>query len=86
MPIQHGDRRQVMMFPPSVEEYVGEDDAVRAYDAFVECLPWDETGVQTPEPMGRPTYDPKGMLKLLIYSYAYGIQSSRKIERACHHN
>src|SRR3970040_3040331 len=26
------------------------------------------------------------MVKLLIYGYAYGIRSSRKLERACHHN
>ena len=26
------------------------------------------------------------MLKLLVYEYSYGTRSSRKLERACHHN
>ncbi len=86
MPIKYGDRNQIVLLPPSVEEYVGQDDAVRAYDAFVEHLAWDELGIKTPEVTGRPAYDPKAMLKLLLYSYSYGLRSSRKIERACYHN
>jgi transposase len=35
---------------------------------------------------GRPLYDPKAMLKLLIYGYASGTRSSRQLEKACYHN
>lgn len=87
MPIKYGDRYQSSFLPPSVEDYVTEDDAVRAYDAFVDLLNWDELRLDVPENnMGRPKYDPKTMLKVLLYSYSYGIRSSRKIERACYHN
>lgn len=87
MPIKYGDRYQLCLMPPSVEEYIGEDDVVRAYDAFVDLLDWDKLGFKgITSDIGRPKYDPKAMLKLLLYSYSYGIRSSRKIERACHHN
>ena len=87
MPIKYGDRYQMSLLPPSIEEYVTEDDVVRAYDTFVDLLNWDELYFKTSESnMGRPKYDSKTMLKLLLYSYSYGIRSSRKIERACYHN
>lgn len=86
MPTKCGDRYQLSLLPPSIEDYVGTDDVVRAYDAFVNNLDWDELNFNIPNSMGRPKYDAKTMLKLLLYSYSYGIRSSRKIERACHHN
>ena len=36
--------------------------------------------------VGNPQYDPRAMVKLLLYGYSYGIKSSRKLERECHHN
>ena len=33
--------------------------------------------------MGRPAYEPAMMVALLLYSYARGVRSARKIERAC---
>ncbi len=87
MPIKCGDRYQQSFLPPSVEDYVAKDDVVRAYDAFVDLLSCDELQFETCyNNMGRPKYDPKAMLKLLLYSYSYGIRGSRKIERACYHN
>jgi transposase len=35
---KRGNKEQLTMLPPTIEEYVGEDDPVRAYDAFVEAL------------------------------------------------
>jgi len=87
MPIKHGNRYQLSFLPPSIEEFVTQDDVVRAYDAFIDLLRWDKLKFKTPKNnMGRPQYDPKAMLKLLLYSYSYGIRSSRRIERACYHN
>lgn len=87
MPIKYGDRYQQTLLPPSVEDYVSEDNAVRAYDAFIDALNWNSLKFDTPNnDMGRPKYDPKAMLKLLIYGYSYCIRSSRKLERACRDN
>ena len=36
--------------------------------------------------VGNSQYDPRLMLKLLLYSYSYGLKGSRKIERATHEN
>ena len=33
--------------------------------------------------MGRPAYDPRDLLKVLIYGYFYGARSSRRMEREC---
>jgi len=87
MAYKYGDRNQINMFPASIEEYVSEDDPVRAYDAFVEALDFNGLGIVIDEnKVGNSEYDPKAMLKLLIYGYSYGIRSSRKLERAIHHN
>jgi hypothetical protein len=36
MPYIVGARDQNQLFPASIEEYIGPEDPVRAYDAFVE--------------------------------------------------
>jgi len=66
---------------------VAADDPVRAYDAFVEALDLQALGIpMDPQKVGNLEYDPKAMLKLLVYGYSYGIKSSRKLERETHHN
>jgi len=83
----YGNRYQTDLFPQSIEDYVRQDDPVRAYDAFVESLDLSKLGITYKEvQVGSPEYNPKAMLKLLIYGYSYGIRSSRKLERACYHN
>lgn len=87
MAYRYGNRNQLELFPSSIENYVSKDDPVRAYDAFVEALDFDGLGIVLDDnKTGNPEYDPKSMLKLLIYGYSYGIRSSRKLERAVYHN
>ena len=82
-----GDRYQMNLMPASIEEYVGADNPVRAYDVFVEALNFHELGITiNPDKVGNSEYDPRIMLKLLVYGYSYGVKSSRKLERECHHN
>ncbi len=38
------------------------------------------------EETGAPAYDPRVMLKIVLFAYSRGIVSSREIERACHEN
>ena len=65
------DRDQVLLFPESLDEYVSEDSPVRLIDAFVERLNLtvlNLQGIESKE-MGRPSYNPKDLLKVLIYGY-----------------
>lgn len=87
MAIIYGDRVSRRLFPLSIEEYVAENDPVRAYDAIIDAFHLDEMGLKVDENnVGAPCYDPVAMLKLLVYGYSYGIKSSRKLERALYHN
>ena len=87
MAYRYGERRQQMLFPPSLEQYVPQDAVVRAYDAFVDALELSGLGIVVdPGKVGSPQYDPPAMLKLLLYGYSYGLRSSRKLERECHYN
>ncbi len=82
-----GNRDQKTFFPPTIEDYVGLEDPVRVYDAFVENLDFQEMGLAIHQnKAGAQEYYPKAMLKLIIYGYSYGIRTSRKLERACYHN
>lgn len=87
MAYRYGDRCQMTLLPKSIQDYIAQDDPVRAYDAFVEALDFKELGIEIdPNKVGNSQYDPKAMLKLYAYGYSYGIKSSRKLERATHHN
>ena len=87
MAYRYGDRDQLSLFPPCVDDYVPKDAAVRAYDAMVEALDFKELGIEIdPRMVGNPQYDPRAMLKLHVYGIAYGVRSSRKLEREAHYN
>ncbi|TFG92404.1 MAG: IS1182 family transposase [Candidatus Atribacteria bacterium] len=87
MAYRYGNRNQINLFPESMEDYVAPDDPVRAYDAFIEALDFRDLGITLDaNKVGNSEYHPHAMLKLLVYGYSYGIRSSRKLERACHHN
>jgi len=87
MAIRQGNREQMQFLPPSIEEYVPPDAPVRVYDAFVEALDLSKLDIKIElQKEGNPCYDPKAMLKLLIYGYSYGVRSSRKLEREVYNN
>lgn len=87
MAYRYGNRNQINLFPESMEDYIAPDDPVRAYDAFIEALDFRDLGITLDaNKVGNSEYHPRAMLKLLVYGYSYGIRSSRKLERATHHN
>ena len=87
MAYRTGNRNQIAMLPESIEHYVADNDPVRAYDAFVEELNFDELGIEINSyKVGNAEYHPRAMLKLLVYGPSYGVCSSRKLERETCHN
>ena len=75
------DRNQLLLLPPSLSEWVPEDDLVHFIIEAVEGLSLPSLKVNF-RGTGSAQYPPKMMLELLIYCYAIGIFSSRRIERA----
>lgn len=87
MAYRYGNRNQINLFPESMEDYIAPDDPVCAYDAFVGALDFRDLGIiLDSNKVGNSEYHLHAMLKLLVYGYSYGIRSSRKLERATHHN
>ena len=86
--VEGTERHQATLFPARLEEYVGDDNPVRAVDVFVDNLNLDKLGFIRVQPLdvGRPGYDPRIMLKLFIYGYLNRVPSSRRLERECQRN
>ena len=82
------DRTQSTLFPEHLEDWIDEDNAVRAIDIFVDELDLGELGFSgvEPEATGRPSYHPLVLLKLYIYGYLNRVQSSRRLEREAGRN
>jgi transposase len=75
------DRSQPFLLPPDLKDWLPEDDLAHFVVAAVERVRLGVFGVNA-QAGGKPQYHPRLMLALLIYSYANGIFSSRRIERA----
>lgn len=82
------DRKQVVLFPEALDDYVAADSTVRVIDEFVAGLEMDDLGFRraVPAEEGRPGYDPGLMLGLYIYGYLNRTRSSRRLEAETHRN
>jgi transposase len=82
------DRSQSTLFPECLDDWIDENNPVRAIDAFVDRLDLTELGFDGVEPAetGRPAYHPSVLLKLYVYGYLNRVQSSRRLEREAGRN
>jgi transposase len=78
------DRDQELLLPPSLREWLPEGhlawfviDAVATLDLSAFLVAYRVDG------HGRPAHDPVMMVALLLYGYAIGERSSRRLERRC---
>jgi transposase len=86
--IEGVDRSQGTLFPDRLEDWIGDDHAVRVVDVFVDELDLGGLGFGRVQPLstGRPGYQPAVLLKLYIYGYLNRVQSSRRLEREAGRN
>ena len=79
---QGEDRRQALLLPRSIEEYIDKDHLARVVLAIVEMLNLGKIINKFSE-LGQKAYSPVMLVAILFYGYAIGIRSSRKLSRAC---
>jgi len=86
--VEGADRTQATLLPECLDDYVAEDNPVRAIDAFVEELDLKQLGFAGADAAatGRPAYHPAVLLKIYIYGYLNRIGSSRRLEREAQRN
>lgn len=77
---------QAYLLPPSLDDWLPEGHLARFVGEVVETLELSEIYATYEEGDGRglAAYDPRMMVRLLIYGYCRGVASSRRIERATH--
>lgn len=72
---------QIYLLPPSVDDYVPEDAPVRIVSEMIDGMDHRRLYARY-KGGGAPAYDPKMMLKLIVFAYSQGVRSSRKIDAA----
>jgi len=77
------DRDTAYLLPPSVDEWLPQNHLARFVVEVIDQLDLSELTRQYAG-RGSDAYHPAMLLGLLVYGYASGLHSSRKIERACH--
>jgi len=75
------NRHQLYVLPPSVDEWLPEDHLARFVVEVIEQLDLSRL-TNRYQGRGSAAYHPSVLLALLVYGYATGVFSSRKIERA----
>src|SRR5881396_3735724 len=78
------DPDQVLLMAPVLQEWVPDGDLAHFVSDLVETGALDLSAIYASyeQECGFPPYDPRLMVKLLVYGYANGVMSSRKLERA----
>ena len=75
---------QSMLLPPSLDEWLPAEHLARFVDELVEThLDLGPFYAAHTNVKGFPPYEPRMMLKVLLYGYLTGVRSSRKLETGC---
>ncbi len=74
----------VMLVPPSLDEWLPQDHLARFIGELVDTeLDLTRFYASHAKAKGQPPYDPRLMLRVLLYGYCVGVRSSRELEKAC---
>jgi len=78
------DPHQQFLVPPSLDDWLPENHLARfVSDLVEEVIDLEPFLASYKEVRGFPPYDPRLMLKILLYGYSTGVRSSRAIEKSC---
>lgn len=79
------DYAQLLLLPPSIDDWVPQDHPVRAMRDLVDALDLTQLGLKqfAAGDVGRPHYAPDLLLKVWLFGWMERIRSSRALERAC---
>ena len=78
------DPDAVMLVPPSLDEWLPSTHLSRFVADVVETqLDLSRFYAAYGKSKGQPPYDPRLMVRVLLYGYCVGVRSSRELERAC---
>ncbi len=78
------DPDQVLLMSPVLADWIPDGDLAHFVSDLVETGALDLSAIYASyeDERGFPPYDPRLMVKLLVYGYAVGVMSSRKLEAA----
>lgn len=77
--IKSDNKKQNLLLPPSLDELVPENHMVRVVDAVIDRLDISDI-LSTYRGGGNSAFNPKMMLKVLVFAYLSNVYSSRRIE------
>ena len=75
---------QIFLVPPSLDEWLQQNHLARFIaDVVDEHLDLSVFHADYKEGRGAPPFDPRLMVRVLLFGYTTGVRSSRKLEEAC---
>jgi transposase len=84
--ISGNDRKQIRI--ETYEDCIDEENEIIVIDKIVDALDIKTLGfkIGNNDEVGRPSFDPKDILKLFVYGYFNGVRSSRKLAKQAKFN
>ncbi len=79
------NRQQTVLFGPTLDSTISDDDPVRLFDEVLAGLDWSGWEAHYDGTRGQPPIHPRFLCAALVYGLCRGIRSSRKLEEACHY-
>lgn len=76
-------REQIVLFAPTLDETIAQDDPVRLFDEVLAGLDWSDWEAAYDLTQGQPPIHPRFLAGAWLYGLCRGIRSSRKLEEAC---
>lgn len=77
------DRKQVLLFFPTLDDSISQDHPVRLYDEILANCDWSSWESKYVLVAGQPPIHPRVLASAILYGLSQGIRSSRSLERMC---